>query len=216
MIYYFIIFIATSFLSISILIIKNSFFSFAYSTVSLLNVMVDTTTEEKIKQSLLINKLKKLLIDMLAFIIMLSLLIVLSLSPVIIYMKINTLSYEVLDTSSFYFILSMLAGSVILFIFPLKRNKKDYSDASKFLHKLILDNYNISKSLFNLDKRLFKKKTKNIKKKFVIVSGLARAGTTALTEMLFNTGKFHSLTYSNMPFLTAVNIWSKFYSPKKK
>jgi hypothetical protein len=42
----------------------------------------------------------------------------------------------------------------------------------------------------------------------VFVAGLARAGTTLLMRMLYGSGKFCSLTYRDMPFVMAPNLWS--------
>jgi hypothetical protein len=43
----------------------------------------------------------------------------------------------------------------------------------------------------------------------VFVAGLARAGTTILMRRLFQTGAFHSLTYRDMPFVLAPNLWRR-------
>lgn len=43
----------------------------------------------------------------------------------------------------------------------------------------------------------------------VFVSGLARAGTTILMRRFYATGAFCSLTYRDMPFVLAPNIWRK-------
>lgn len=45
--------------------------------------------------------------------------------------------------------------------------------------------------------------------KHVFVSGLARAGTTILMRLLYQTGEFCSLTYRDMPFVLAPNLWAK-------
>ena len=50
----------------------------------------------------------------------------------------------------------------------------------------------------------------------ILITGLARAGTTALTRALTERGPFASLDYSNMPVLLAPRLWSRFYKPKKK
>lgn len=41
----------------------------------------------------------------------------------------------------------------------------------------------------------------------VFISGLARGGTTLLLEALYSTGQFKTLTYRNMPFVTAPIFW---------
>lgn len=42
----------------------------------------------------------------------------------------------------------------------------------------------------------------------VFVAGLARSGTTVLMRLLHNTGAFCSLTYRDMPFVLAPNLWA--------
>jgi hypothetical protein len=92
--------------------------------------------------------------------------------------------------------------------------KSDYSDWSKLLHRIVLGNYHIGRFLFNRErKRLKDRAAEPTAVGPVIVSGLARAGTTALTTMLARSPVFHSLTYANMPFLLAPNLWRRFYKP---
>jgi len=43
----------------------------------------------------------------------------------------------------------------------------------------------------------------------VFITGLARAGTTILLNALYKSNIFASLSYSDMPFVLAPNIWSK-------
>ena len=43
----------------------------------------------------------------------------------------------------------------------------------------------------------------------VFITGLARAGTTILLNALYHSNVFASLTYSDMPFVLAPNLWSK-------
>ncbi len=46
-------------------------------------------------------------------------------------------------------------------------------------------------------------------RKHVFISGLARAGTTALMRLFYETGEFCSLTYRDMPFPLSPNLWRK-------
>ena len=41
----------------------------------------------------------------------------------------------------------------------------------------------------------------------IFITGLARAGTTLLMRLLYDTGQFCSLTYRDMPFVLAPNSW---------
>lgn len=43
----------------------------------------------------------------------------------------------------------------------------------------------------------------------VFVSGLARSGTTVLMREIHQTGQFGSLTYADMPFVLAPNLWAQ-------
>lgn len=215
--YYLVVFLVISLLSVGIILMKKPFFSFAYATSGLLNSMLESNEDENYKQKGLIQNLGKILSKFGILLFYITITIGVSLIPVILYVEFKPASIDELDTSSFYFILSMLLGSVVLFIFPRKNKTKneDYSDWSKLLHRMILDHYNISRSLFHLERRVYKKKLEKQNDNFVIVTGLARGGTTALTNLLYESKKFHSLSYDNMPFLLSVNLWGIFYHPRK-
>ena len=49
----------------------------------------------------------------------------------------------------------------------------------------------------------------------VFITGLARAGTTILLNALYKSNIFASLSYADMPFVLAPNIWSKISFKKK-
>lgn len=104
-------------------------------------------------------------------------------------------------------------GSLPPFLIPSKK-KSDYSDMAQLFHHLVLDNY-------HLGRKLLQRQIKGIEAPIekgvsrVLVTGLARAGTTALTKELEKRGPFKSLDYSNMPLLMAPNLWAKLYKPKR-
>ena len=82
-------------------------------------------------------------------------------------------------------------------------------------HRLVLDNYFLGKKLLGLQiKGVDAQLGGEGKYTRVLVTGLARAGTTALTKSLAERGSFASLDYSNMPVLLAPRLWSKIYKPK--
>jgi len=62
---------------------------------------------------------------------------------------------------------------------------------------------------FDFEKSVFLKESKIEVKNPVFITGLARAGTTILLEAIHKSGEFASLSYSNMPFLMAPNLWKK-------
>lgn len=218
MYYYMCIFLTVSLISVGILLLKNPFFSFANSTAGLLNSMLESSMDESEKQKNLIHSLGDLLPKFLLLLLFIALTIGMSFIPIVIYLEYNAgETVRDLDMHSFYFYLSLILGSLVLVVVPwAKRDKeKDYSGWSMLLHRMVLNNYNISSSLFSLEKKLFKKKVKKHGKDFVIVTGLARGGTTALTNLMFESSKFHSLSYDNMPFLLSINLWRKLYHPRK-
>ncbi|NNC86514.1 MAG: sulfotransferase family protein, partial [Bacteroidia bacterium] len=177
--------------------------------------MLDTAMDEQVKHRLLIRTLGKFILKFIVLIIVVVAIITVSLIPIVLFIEYTGQTWSDIDSGSYKFYLSMIAGSAIPFLLTTRKKKKNYSDWSVLLHKMVMDNYNIAKSLFLLDKRIFKKKRANEPEPFVVVSGLARAGTTALTNLLFQSNKFHSLSYANMPFLLSVNLWKKFYHPGK-
>ncbi|MFT4525952.1 MAG: hypothetical protein ACI85F_002110 [Bacteroidia bacterium] len=212
MIYYALVVVAGLFFSIGIILLKKPFFSFALATTKLLNAILDTESDEDTKQKNLIQNLGPLLKNMAVFLLLLLAIVGIASLPLTKYLWLDYSDEP--DTSSWYFYLSLGIGSVIPFLVPLKKDESDYSDWSKLLHRMVLDNHHIGKTLFFLERKLFKKKLHAKTKPFVVVTGLARAGTTALTNLLFQAGDFHSLSYDNMPFLLAPNTWRKFYRVK--
>lgn len=94
--------------------------------------------------------------------------------------------------------------------------KNSYSLLSKLMHRLYLSNYYVAKTSYDIEQTLYKKEVKNFQiNKIVFVTGLARAGTTALFRAIYETEKFASLRYSDMPFLLMPIIWSKNRSQNK-
>lgn len=215
MIYSGVIFVATALLSLALLMLKKPFFNLALSSVGMLDTMVDVQMDEMEKHRLLIKRLGRLLKSLSMFIFGILLALGIAFLPVYGYALYTGIELGALDTSSWYFFIPLILGSVVLFVVPQKGGKSAYSDWSMLLHRMILDHYNVSKGLFRLDKRFFGKELER-KNEFVVITGLARAGTTALTTQLHSKGPFYSLSYANMPFLLAVNIWRKVYRPKKQ
>ena len=213
MIYYVLVFSSALIFSVGLLLIQNPFFRFAYAATGQLNAVLDDVSDEDTKQRKLIQKIGSLFKAMFSFLALFLLVIVAALTPVVIYYFVLGIEPETLDTTSIYFYISMIIGGLLPFFIPLKKQKGDYSNWSKLLHRMLLDHPFISKQLFYLERKLFLSE-EITNKPFVLVTGLARAGTTAMTQLLFTTGSFHSLSYANMPFLLTPNLWKKFYRPK--
>lgn len=214
MIYYVVIVLAGIIFSSLLIYFRKYFFTALEATLGLSDAVL-SNEEELTKQKKLIEALKIMLSSLGISIGLIVVILVLTCLPVYIFKLTLNLSVDQLDLGSVWFIVSLSIGSIIPFLFNRKKSTEDYSEASILLHKLILDNYNLSKFLFSFDNKFKKGKKIANKETFLIVSGLARAGTTSLTDQLFKAGGFSSLDYSNMPLLLAPNLWKKMYNPKK-
>lgn len=86
----------------------------------------------------------------------------------------------------------------------------EYSFLDRVLHRLALQWVPIAEFSFDLDQKLVYSDPKDIvSERHIFVSGLARAGTTILMRRFHSTGAFRSLTYREMPFILAPNLWHK-------
>ncbi len=88
-------------------------------------------------------------------------------------------------------------------------NEFEYNFVTRVLHKMVLGNSLISKASFEFDGHFVKGRLLPSTDNHIFVSGLARAGTTILLKAFFETNEFVSLTYSDMPFVLAPNLWKK-------
>lgn len=86
-----------------------------------------------------------------------------------------------------------------------------YNSFSKFLHKVLLGIRPVAEISFDIEKALFTKGDLShvTDGRHVFVSGLARSGTTILMRSLHETASFASLTYEDMPFVLAPNLWKQ-------
>ena len=82
-----------------------------------------------------------------------------------------------------------------------------YSATEKLLHKLALGFEPLLSLSFSLEKQFIK--PYSCRAEAVYVTGLARSGTTALMEAIHSSNEYASLTYQDMPFVLAPNLWSK-------
>lgn len=85
----------------------------------------------------------------------------------------------------------------------------NYSFSQKILHEICLSSNTIRKIFFEFEKRKFLKTSIIDDEKHIFICGLARSGTTALLESFYSTNHFGSLTYADMPFILAPNIWNR-------
>jgi hypothetical protein len=106
-------------------------------------------------------------------------------------------------------------GATLPFFF-LSKSVGPYTPIQQLFHHLVLDSPHLGKALFKREVKRVSKGEIEKDQPFVIVTGLARAGTTALMNALYQTGKFASLNYAHMPLIMAPGTWSKWHKPKYK
>lgn len=195
-----------------VFILKIPFFHLSTSTVRQLNIILNQSLGEDEKDKQIIRNLLVIIKNISVVLVLLLLVVLLGIFPVMIFLYVQR-DFEV-DTTSIMFYGTMFLGSFSLLFF---RSKGNYSYWSKLFHTIILDNYNIGIFFFNKEVKKVNPALPALiseNQPFVIVSGLARAGTTALTNLLCDEDKFHFITYANVPFLLSPNSWKKIYSPK--
>ena len=83
----------------------------------------------------------------------------------------------------------------------------NYSWLQQKLHQLALSSQFMRDVTFVVESSLIS--TKEIEDNHVFVAGLARSGTTILLNAIYNSNQFSSLSYQDMPFVLAPNLWSR-------
>lgn len=88
-----------------------------------------------------------------------------------------------------------------------------YSNAYNFidrgLHRAAFCTPFVQKALSELENDLFRRELERVESsREVFITGLPRAGTTLLLELLYATGEFRTYTYRDMPFVLAPLLWS--------
>ena len=83
----------------------------------------------------------------------------------------------------------------------------NYSWLQQKLHQLALSSQFMRETSFDIETSLIS--TNETNDNHVFVSGLARSGTTILLNAIYESNEFASLSYKDMPFVLAPNIWSR-------
>ena len=89
----------------------------------------------------------------------------------------------------------------------------NYSWLQKKLHQFALSSKLMRETTFDVESSIIDTNRYNDDHVFII--GLARSGTTVLLNALYKSDIFASLSYKEMPFALAPNLWSKIYFNKK-
>jgi hypothetical protein len=101
--------------------------------------------------------------------------------------------------------------------FPRAVRTGAYGPWDQFIHRLALGNEAVAELSFSIERTCFRVPADAATdRKHVFVAGLARAGTTVLMRRLYGTGAFRSLTYRDMPFVLAPNLWERITRTSRK
>ncbi len=192
---------------------RKHFYHLAEASLALLNTLIsDEDDEQKLEQ--MQKQTSRSVISLFTFIGLLLLALLILVLPAAIKAWQQSANWFAFSLNSWQEILSISIGGSLAFI-PFSRKKASgYSELSQLLHRMVLNNYHLGLKLFKREAKQRLKKGIAPKKDFIIISGLARAGTTSLMNSLLSIPGFASLSYANMPFLMSPNTWKKIYHPK--
>ena len=216
MVIYSVLFISFFLIVLILRINRVVFHALAEHSVDLVDELLSNTDDE-LKIKLVQHSTNRLVISLLKMLLVGIFAIASGSIPLFIYYLITQTGFHSQGLNSFYSILSISFGATVPFVIPCARKEDStYSKLSQLLHRIALNNYNIAYRLFKLESRKIIRKKLEKRQDFVIISGLARAGTTSLMNDISKISDFVSLNYANMPFLMCPNYWAKIYKPKSK
>ena len=89
----------------------------------------------------------------------------------------------------------------------------NYTWLQQKLHHFALSSKFMREAMFDVESSTVSINAKN--ENHVFITGLARSGTTILLNAIYESNEFASLSYQDMPFVLAPNLWSKLSFNKK-
>ena len=88
---------------------------------------------------------------------------------------------------------------------------KGYSAVDRALHHVAFTLPGVQRALADLETDLYRRQLKSVvSRDEVFVTGVPRAGTTLVLELLYGTREFASFTYRDMPFILSPLLWRRF------
>ena len=89
----------------------------------------------------------------------------------------------------------------------------NYSSLQKKLHQFALSSQFMREVTFDVESSFISSLSES--DDHVFIAGLSRSGSTILLNAIHESDKFASLSYADMPFTLAPNLWSKLSFNKK-
>ena len=113
-------------------------------------------------------------------------------------------------------LVAMSLGGTLGLVYPKgKPSASSYSAMNQWVHHMVLDHPHVQWWLHEREVKRWRKTGGVAEQKFLLVTGLARAGTTSLLQRLMDTNAFSSLHYGHMPLVMAPGTWSRWSKPKE-
>ncbi|MCB0790542.1 MAG: sulfotransferase [Flavobacteriales bacterium] len=203
-------------LAVGIMLLQRPFMRLIELTGRLVDALLDRRSGENIRSKILVRQATAESSALLGL-VMLSLLVLALAAVPLVVLGGTERPWAYLDAPMHgWNLVALLLGTTLPFALASRfRTRTDYSPWSKLLHRVVLNGRHIGRFLFERERRALDRPIGVMPRQGpVIISGLARAGTTALTTMLARSPVFHSLSYANMPLLLAPNIWHRIYRPR--
>ncbi len=114
-------------------------------------------------------------------------------------------------------VLVILTVATMFYVWIRMSFAKNYSFIDRLLHYIAFSTPFVQKILCELENDLFKRQINGVhSQREVFVTGLPRAGTTLILELLYGTGEFRTFTYRHMPFILAPLLWNRLSRPFHK
>ncbi|MDR9442044.1 MAG: hypothetical protein RI842_04950 [Schleiferiaceae bacterium] len=111
-------------------------------------------------------------------------------------------------------ILAVSLGATLPFLWPARKPASGYPPLAQLLHHLALDHPHLGRRLLRGEVKQAGRQGLARREDFLIITGLARAGTTSFLNALLPRGPFASLHYGHMPFLLSPRRWARLYRPR--
>ena len=91
-----------------------------------------------------------------------------------------------------------------------------YNAVDRALHHVAFTLPGVQRTLADLETDLYRRQLEAVvSRDEVFITGVPRAGTTLLLELLYGTGEFVSFTYRDMPFILSPLLWRRFSKSRR-
>ena len=106
-----------------------------------------------------------------------------------------------------------------LYMIARKRHRRQPGDAfgERKLQRIALGTRFVPELSFDLERQIYRREAEQLPlQPPIFVAGLARAGTTVIMRALHQSGGFAALTYRDLPFPLAPNLWARLGKPLRR